>query len=537
MLLSPRQFTALIAVCVAGGAPAAAEGARSGDAVLASASNALPMTASATAHRSGPAEAIVQLNIRSRPGARCSATIRAGKLTGHLPTLIASDGRAVWRWVAPAGAPRGPWRFKATCRQGAHRRVRMTRAVVRVSASTERAALMFPNSLAVLHGRYAKRTPKAPWKGRGGGDDANPGEADYCTWGAWHNAPWLGTSVTGDAKNWYASARDSGLHVGDVPVVGAVFVVTSGRFGHVGVVTGVQNATTFTTIEMNGGSVLIDQYKGITNEFGKFIAHVRNTGPAMHFIYQPGTEPGAWVGHIVQWDGDMKAQKTAWLVGPDGNRRWIPTIAIFGCLKQHGAPGPDVLPSAVLDTYPDLTGKWVSCSASGVGTGDGPPPADPGPDPARTQVEPYANYGPATAGIAMCRGNPANAASVPGGTATQTFIVPAGVASLDSATVQIDGDPSVSAHATLTVNGGASTAATAAAAGDTTFSFPAITVAQGDTVALSINFSATSGKITTVYTAGAVGGAFSASNSCPDGAANVSGGTAGLRATISGWSS
>jgi hypothetical protein len=31
----------------------------------------------------------------------------------------------------------------------------------------------------------------------------------------------------------------------------------------------------------------------------------------------------------VQWDGDTKQQKTAWLVGQDGKRRWIPTSAIL----------------------------------------------------------------------------------------------------------------------------------------------------------------------------------------------------------------
>lgn len=76
------------------------------------------------------------------------------------------------------------------------------------------------------------------------------------------------------------------------------------------------------------------------------------------FIYQPGAPPRAYVGHIVQWDGDTKQQKTAWFVGQE--RRWIPTIAIYNCLKGRGAPGPDVLAAQKLDEYQDLTGQWIT---------------------------------------------------------------------------------------------------------------------------------------------------------------------------------
>ncbi|NUR73321.1 MAG: hypothetical protein HOU81_21090 [Hamadaea sp.] len=49
-------------------------------------------------------------------------------------------------------------------------------------------------------------------------------------------------------------------------------------------------------------------------------------------------------------------------------------------------------------------------------------------------------------------------------------------------------------------------------------------------------FTATYGKIITVYTAGAPGGIFTTANSCPDGAPNVSTSATGLRAVVSGWS-
>jgi hypothetical protein len=116
-------------------------------------------------------------------------------------------------------------------------------------------------------------------------------------------------------------------------------------------------------------------------------------------------------------------------------------------------------------------------------------------------VDAYDNYGPATLGHPMCRGNPSRPESMPGGTASQTFTVSPGVASLSSALVQIDPDSAVTAHLTLAVNGVSGATATAAAAGDTSFSWPPVPVKPGDQVALSISFTATFGKIVTIYSA------------------------------------
>lgn len=151
------------------------------------------------------------------------------------------------------------------------------------------------------------------------------------------------------------------------------------------------------------------------------------------------------------------------------------------------------------------------------------------------RVDAYSNYGAATAGRAMCRGNPGNSLSMPGGTATQTFAVPSGVASLDHATIQIDPDSRVNAHLTVYVNGQARASADAAAAGDTQFSFSSVPVSAGETVSFSVSFSASFGKIITVYSAAAVGGTLTVSNSCPDGAPSLTTSN-GLRAVVSGWS-
>ena len=168
-----------------------------------------------------------------------------------------------------------------------------------------------------------------------------------------------------------------------------------------------------------------------------------------------------------------------------------------------------------------------------------PPPPPPGPPPppppAAQRVAPYNNYGAANAGRAMCRGNPGNASSMPGGTVSQTFTVPAGVAAIDQVLVQIDPDSRVTGHGALAVNGAVPATANAAAAGDTTFNFPRISVGAGDQVRFSVSFSATFGSIITVYTAGNPGGQFTTSNSCPAGAPSVSVTTTGLRAVVYGW--
>jgi hypothetical protein len=77
--------------------------------------------------------------------------------------------------------------------------------------------------------------------------------------------------------------------------------------------------------------------------------------------------PRNYVGHIVQWDGDTMTQKTSWLVGPDGQRRWINNVSTYNCLKASGAPGPDVLTTWELDQMPDLTNVWAVCGVDRIG--------------------------------------------------------------------------------------------------------------------------------------------------------------------------
>jgi len=149
----------------------------------------------------------------------------------------------------------------------------------------------------------------------------------------------------------------------------------------------------------------------------------------------------------------------------------------------------------------------------------------------------YDNYGSAIEGFAMCLGNPDRPESVPGGTARQTFTVPAGMVSITSALVQIDTVSGITGSMTVSVNGQQRASSSAATGGDVTFDFADVAVSGGDQVSVSITFSGHGkggGKIGTVYTAGSPGGRFSTSNTCPDGAPSVSRSPAGLRMVVHG---
>ncbi|QCB95294.1 hypothetical protein E5225_09105 [Cellulomonas shaoxiangyii] len=70
---------------------------------------------------------------------------------------------------------------------------------------------------------------------------------------------------------------------------------------------------------------------------------------------------------IVQYDGDGAAQKTAWFVGNDGNRRWIPDLPTYECLRDAGSGNAVSLSSDVLDKVPNLTDVWAVCGGDRIG--------------------------------------------------------------------------------------------------------------------------------------------------------------------------
>ncbi len=85
----------------------------------------------------------------------------------------------------------------------------------------------------------------------------NPGAFGNCTWFAWYwrrnnmsSEYWLPTDAIGNAKAWVYNLSGS-YYTGRTPQYGAVFQSTSGTYGHVGVVVGVNPGVSITIQEMN----------------------------------------------------------------------------------------------------------------------------------------------------------------------------------------------------------------------------------------------------------------------------------------------
>ena len=85
----------------------------------------------------------------------------------------------------------------------------------------------------------------------------NPGAYGNCTWFAWYwrrnfmgQNYWLPTGPIGNASSWVYSLSGS-YYVGRTPAYGAVMQSTSGYYGHVAVVVGVNEGTSITIQEMN----------------------------------------------------------------------------------------------------------------------------------------------------------------------------------------------------------------------------------------------------------------------------------------------
>src|SRR5262249_41014689 len=76
------------------------------------------------------------------------------------------------------------------------------------------------------------------------------------------------------------------------------------------------------------------------------------------------SQPAFYANKIVQWDGDTKPQKTAWLVTADLTRHWIPDSSTFYCLEGMGFALYGPISSKLLDQLPDQVGNWAKCSSA-----------------------------------------------------------------------------------------------------------------------------------------------------------------------------
>ena len=90
-----------------------------------------------------------------------------------------------------------------------------------------------------------------------------------CTWGVKALAPWVG-DYWGDAGNWLYSAQQNGFEISTTPKVGSLAVWTSGIWGHVAYVVGV-DGDNIQVLESNyGGSGFVADSRGIGNYRGWF---------------------------------------------------------------------------------------------------------------------------------------------------------------------------------------------------------------------------------------------------------------------------
>lgn len=335
--------------------------------------------------------------------------------TGHVQFFWTVSARATGRWKFRVGCAESP----ALARKGRFDRAAAGRVTVIKTIGTDlptprrRAALTRRVGAAVVHsateapGIGAGGCPPigtvqiaaADWlRNVGGGVDVvSNGPACTSLTGRWQCVELVNRLITakgwsqpipGNATNLWENAKttDYDKHAngsGYVPVPGDIIVWGGagaiGRYGHVQVVEANNGASIRVVQQNSGNGPIVDipisssgtiapkSWTGNSQYVKGFLHAKRNVA-----VVPPAQ---AYDNHIVQWDGDRKTQKTAWLV-EGGKRYWIPTSAIYYCLKGNGSPGPDVLPAATLDQLPDQTGSWASCTAAGWGVGSGPPPAD-----------------------------------------------------------------------------------------------------------------------------------------------------------------
>ena len=100
-------------------------------------------------------------------------------------------------------------------------------------------------------------------------------------------------------------------------------------------------------------------------------ADAPSTCPLGLYGWRPGQKP--YANTIVQWNADPSPQRTAWLVGEDGKRRWIPDVGTFGCLQQR-VGGPRRLAARILDLLPDQRGVHATCASVPAGPPQQGPP-------------------------------------------------------------------------------------------------------------------------------------------------------------------
>jgi surface antigen len=347
-----------------------------------------------------------ELAIQVTHRARCTLVFTGPRHRRSGPYPLSTTRYGVWRWRVPADATGGAWNAVVGCHESGSDLTARTPLLVAVTPDNHA-------GIAARRSMHAVSVAVAPiprtYAGSGKGGGGYPDDGALCKWtgqrsGACPNYDWgypsgggrwslqsgrgfayrnctdfvawfMGLTWgsfhfpagVGNAADWMRYAGNAGLTVTARPSVGDIAwwgSEVAGGFGHVAIVTAVAPSGTVTIAEYNGD--------------GQGNYDLRPNVRADKYLHRPPASPqppahptpSQYIGHIVQWDGDRNAQKTAWLVGADARRYWIPTIAMYWCLKQHGAPGPDVLSATTLDQLPD-SGQQASCSGGSGGKGGG----------------------------------------------------------------------------------------------------------------------------------------------------------------------
>ena len=343
---------------------------------------------------------------------RCDLTAASPGVATRHKTLTSVEANLVLTFLAPRNVRAGDWHLSARCRFPGQ-------SWSRTATQTVHVANRRSGSKALTGPLLTALSPGGPAiAGFGGvGVPPDPFENGECTYFAYEKRPDIylqsvnaGAPAGGwDAAVWASRAKQYGrFQEGTTPAVGAIMVEPGrpgNKEGHVAYVTQVIDASHWVTQEMKtDGNVTANKVftvyddslpnpSPVADPSGDYVSggqQHRHVLPGTVFIYGgPVVNPPQYadeLDHIVQWNGDTKAQKTAWLVVDEGgqlHRHWIPTIAMYWCLKNSGVPGPDVLPASELDALTDDTGVQATCTGNpnppgspqnGTGNGGAPPP-------------------------------------------------------------------------------------------------------------------------------------------------------------------
>ena len=165
---------------------------------------------------------------------RCTLQISAARFSKTLPSRRL--GAAAWHWTAPVHAPKGVWKFTATCREGA-----------RWADSWYEGEMGFAQRSGALLGASTVAKPTSPGEScdsQGVCFAADPFPIGQCTWYAGGRRPDLVGVVHGAAREWLAAASGR-VPEGSRPAVGAIAVYVPdapGSPGHVAYVAAISGS-------------------------------------------------------------------------------------------------------------------------------------------------------------------------------------------------------------------------------------------------------------------------------------------------------